>query len=99
TDEGRAMAQIVHDVAPGAAIMFETAFNGMASFANSIIDLASHGAKVIVDDVTYFAETAYQDGPIAQAINQVVAGGAVYFSAAANDGRNGFEAVYSDSGK
>jgi Ca2+-binding RTX toxin-like protein len=98
TDEGRAMAQIVHDVAPGASILFETAFNGMASFANSIIDLAAHGAKVIVDDVTYFAETAYQDGVIAQAVNQVVANGAVYFSAAANDGRNGFEAVYQDSG-
>ncbi|HVY99180.1 MAG TPA: type I secretion C-terminal target domain-containing protein [Dongiaceae bacterium] len=98
TDEGRAMAQIVHDVAPGAAIMFETAFNGMASFANNIIALANAGAKVIVDDVTYFAETAYQDGPINQAIDQVTAAGVVYFAAAANNGRNGFEAAFVNSG-
>jgi Ca2+-binding RTX toxin-like protein len=98
TDEGRAMAQIVHDVAPGASIVFATAFNGMASFASNIVALANAGAKVIVDDVTYFYETAYQDGPIAQAIDQVVAGGAVYFAAAANNGRNGYEAAYSGSG-
>ena len=99
TDEGRAMAQIVHDVAPGASILFETAFvGGQAGFANNIIDLANHGAKVIVDDVTYFAEPAYQDGPIAQAIAQVVANGAVYFTSAANNGNNGFEAAFKDSG-
>jgi hypothetical protein len=98
TDEGRAMAQIVHDIAPGAAIVFATAFTGIANFANSIVALAQAGAKVIVDDVLYFAETAFQDGPIAQAIDQVTANGAVYFSAAGNDADNGFEAAFVASG-
>jgi Ca2+-binding RTX toxin-like protein len=92
------MAQIVHDVAPGASIMFETAFNGMASFASNIVALANAGAKVIVDDVTYFYETAYQDGIIAQAVDQVIAIGSIYFSSAANNGHNGFEAAFVDSG-
>src|SRR5262249_26423343 len=69
TDEGRAMAQLVHDIATGASIDFETAFTGQAGFANNILDLAAHGDKVIADDVQYFFELAYQQGPIAQAIN------------------------------
>ena len=77
TDEGRGMAQIVHDIAPGAAIEFATAFNGMANFANNILALAAAGAKVIVDDVIYFAETAFQDGPVAQADLEAAAAGVV----------------------
>lgn len=41
---------------------------------------------MIVDDVTYLDEGAFQDGPIARAVNQVVAAGSIYVSAAANGG-------------
>jgi Ca2+-binding RTX toxin-like protein len=98
SDEGRAMAQIVHDIAPGSPILFDTAFAGQANFANSIIALADAGAKVIVDDVLYFAETAFQDGPIAQAVDQVTATGVAYFSATGNNGRDGYEAAFTSSG-
>jgi Subtilase family len=84
-DEGRAMAQVVHDLAPGAAIDFATAFTGETAFAANIRALASAGAKVIADDVTYFEEPFFQDGPVAQAVNEVTAGGVSYFSAAGND--------------
>jgi hypothetical protein len=86
SDEGTAMMEIVHDLAPGANLMFATADNGVASFAANIIALQQTGCKVIVDDVTYFNEGAFQDGPIARAVSQVVAAGAVYFSSAANSG-------------
>ena len=92
TDEGRAMLQIVHDVAPGASLAFYTAENSEADFANGIGQLAASvesggaGAKVIVDDVGYFDEPFYQDGVVAQAIDAVVAQGVAYFSAAGNDG-------------
>jgi hypothetical protein len=85
-DEGAAMMEIVHDLAPGADLVFATAFTGVASFANNILALRAAGAKVIVDDVTYFNEGAFQDGPIARAVNQVTADGAIYFSSAANSG-------------
>jgi hypothetical protein len=85
-DEGTAMMEIVHDMAPGANLIFATAFAGVASFANNIIALQQAGCKVIVDDVTYFNEGAFQDGPIARAVSQVVAAGATYFSSAANSG-------------
>lgn len=84
-DEGRAMAQIVHDLAPGAAIDFATAFEGELSFAANIHALANAGASVIVDDVSYLDEPFFQDGPVAVAANEVAAGGVAYFSAAGNN--------------
>jgi len=94
TDEGRAMMQIVHDVAPGASLSFASAFNGQASFASNILALAAAGAKVIVDDVLYFAEPMFQDGIIAQAVDSVVAGGVAYFSAAGNQARQSYQSVF-----
>jgi hypothetical protein len=95
SDEGRALAQIVHEVAPGASILFATAFAGEASFANNIIALAKAGAKVIIDDVGYFDEPAYQDGVIAQAVDYVTTHyGVAYYSAAGNDGSNGYEGAF-----
>jgi hypothetical protein len=84
-DEGRGMAQIVHDLAPGADIDFASAFNGELAFAKGIRDLYKEGARVIADDVAYFNEPFFQDGPIANAVTEVVAGGANYFSSAGND--------------
>jgi hypothetical protein len=84
-DEGRAMAQIVHDLAPGASLAFATAFAGELSFAENIGKLAKAGATVIADDVFYTEEPFFQDGPVAVAVNEVVKGGASYFSAAGND--------------
>lgn len=84
-DEGRAMAQIVHDLAPGATLDFATAFSGEIGFAAAIRALAAAGAGVIVDDVAYFEEPFFQDGPVATAVNQVVGAGVSYFSAAGND--------------
>ena len=52
-----------------------------------IVDLADAGAKVINDDVIYFAEPMFQDGIVAQAVDPVKTRGVSYFSAAQNDGR------------
>jgi hypothetical protein len=86
TNEGTAMMEIVQDLAPGAQLFFATAFNGVASFASNILSLAAAGCTIIVDDVSYFNEGAFQDGPIAQAVNTFVAEGGMYFSSAANSG-------------
>lgn len=95
-DEGRAMLQIVHDVAPAAKLAFATAFKGEIAFAQSIEELAApppggSGAGVIVDDVGYWTEPFFQDGPVAAAINKVTAEGVTYLSAAGNDNLIGRE--------
>lgn len=103
-NEGTAMLEIVHDMAPGAELSFATAFGGVAGFAANILALRDAGADVIVDDVRYFSESIFQDGPIAQSVDDVAAGGVLYFSSAGNEGNLGsgtsgvWEGDFVDSG-
>jgi hypothetical protein len=97
-DEGTAMLEIIHDLAPGAQLYFATASSGITNFANNIRALRAAGCDIIVDDVFYFVETPFQDGQapsvisttnggvVIQAVKDVTAGGALYFSAAGNSG-------------
>jgi hypothetical protein len=91
-DEGRAMSQIVHDLAPGADLAFATAFTGETAFAENIEKLAKPsgeggaGAQAIADDVTYFEEPFFQEGPVGVAASKVTEDrGVSYFSSAGND--------------
>ncbi len=100
TDEGRAMLQIVHDLAPGASLAFATADFGEAAFAQNILNLAKPvasggaGANIINDDVVYYDEPVFQDGTIANAINTVVTNSNVsYFSAAGNDDTQAYDSA------
>ncbi len=95
-DEGTAMLEIVRDLVPGAQLYFATAFGSLAGFAQNIRDLRTAGCDIIVDDVFYFVETPFQDGQpgvtntnggaVIQAVNDVTAAGAMYFSSAGNSG-------------
>lgn len=93
TDEGRAMLQVVHAIAPGANLEFYTGDDSEAAFANGILALAASGAKVITDDLGYFDEPFYQDGIIAQAIDTVEGNGVAYFSAAGNNANSSWEST------
>lgn len=84
TDEGRAMLQIVHDLAPGAQLAFATAARGPVDFADNIRALADAGCDIIVDDILYFNEPMFSDGLIAKAVDDVAARGVSFFSAAGN---------------
>lgn len=95
SDEGAAMAELIHDIAPGAEILFHTAFVSEASFAEGIIRLAEAGCQVIVDDVSYLNAPVYQDGVVAQAVDYVREHhGVTYFSAAGNDANHGLRMPY-----
>ncbi len=104
TGEGTAMLEIVHDMAPSAELYFATAFGGVASFAANIVALRAAGCDIIVDDVFYFNESPFQDGPIAAAVSTVTAAGAIYLSSAGNAGSLGkgtagvYEGNFVDSG-
>jgi len=97
SDEGRALAQVVHDVAPGADIAFRTALRGQAGYARAIRSLASAGAGVVVDDIAYLAEPMFSEGVVARAVDDVAAAGVSYLAAAGNAGRRSYEAPFSPS--
>ncbi|MBE7211510.1 MAG: S8 family serine peptidase, partial [Gluconacetobacter diazotrophicus] len=112
-DEGRAMLQIIHDVAPASPLAFASADISEAGFAANIIALsgspnstysiptssgtktvAGAGCKVVCDDVGYYDEPFFSDGPVAQAVDKASAAGAVYFSSAGNDGNSGWAGTF-----
>jgi hypothetical protein len=91
TDEGRAMLQAVHDLAPHAKLAFATGEPSEMTYVQSIEKLAAPvsqggaGADVIVDDLAYPTEPDFQEGPVAEEIRRVTEKGVLYFTAAGND--------------
>ena len=97
-DEGTAMLELIYDLAPGAQLYFATGNPTAVQFATNIKNLRAAGCDIIVDDLSYFNETPFQNGQAAnvvspgnagvvvQAVNDVTAAGALYFSSAANSG-------------
>ena len=95
TDEGRAMAEIIYDLAPGMSkLVFATANGGPASKAQRITAMADAGAQVIADDTTYLSEPFFQDGVVSQAIDGVKARGVAYFASAGNQARASWEGTF-----
>jgi hypothetical protein len=98
-DEGRAMAEIIYDEAPGLnRILFSTGTEtGPVGKAASINALVANGADVIADDIFYLEEPFFQDGAVAQAVDAARAAGVAYFASAGNRARQSYESSYRDA--
>lgn len=101
-DEGRALAQIIYDIAPGAELFFHTFIGGEgknpidtndSSYATAVESLVNAGVDIIVDDAQ-FSTTIYQDGKAAKAAQKAVSEGVVYVSFAGNNGNISYESEF-----
>ncbi|NEO32631.1 MAG: S8 family serine peptidase [Symploca sp. SIO3C6] len=102
SDEGRALAQIIHDVAPGAELIFHTSGFSPVEFSNAIFTLADAGVDLIVFDVASPFDPMFQDGIVAQAIDTVAsrpgASAVSFFAAGGNQGSLSYESPFNPSG-
>jgi subtilisin family serine protease len=83
-DEGTALLEIVHDVAPGAKLLFSGPASSL-DMIDAVQCLTEAGADVIVDDLGFFGEPFFEDGPVAAAVDAAVKAGVSYHSSAGNE--------------
>ena len=85
-DEGTAMLEIVHDIAPGAELYFHDSGNNVIAFNNAVDALAGAGCDIICDDIGWIFEPFFEDGVVASHVRGVVeSNDTLYVSAAGND--------------
>ncbi len=92
-DEGTAMLEIIHDLAPQAPL----AFYGPTSstdMVNGIRALKNAGSKIIVDDITFLNEPKFEDGPIALEARAFYDSGGVYVTSAGNSAQRHYSGNY-----
>lgn len=99
-DEGTAMLEIIHDLAPGADLYF--AGPGTSAEMVSVINWMANTADcdVICDDLGFFGQPYFEDGSIAQAArNAVVNSGRVYCTSAGNQAEVHYQGLFTDMGE
>ena len=99
-DEGTAMLEIVHDLAPGATLAFSSGNGGSAAMILSQNWLAQNAScRIIADDLWFPREPYFQDGPVAlNAANLVNTLDVVYFTSAGNRAQRHVQQGFADGG-
>jgi subtilisin family serine protease len=97
-DEGTAMLEIVHDLAPGAVLGFCGPADSL-EMVDCVNDLANvFNADIIVDDLGFYSQAFFEDDYVAQAVENAVSNGVFYTSSAGNDALAHYQGDYVNSG-
>src|SRR5712691_1101108 len=96
TNEARAMAEIIYDLAPGASLLFRTGAPTSLDFIAAVQELTAAGAHVIVDDLGFFGDAVFEEGAVAQAVRQALNQGIVFVTAAGNDAQRHYQGVFTE---
>lgn len=98
-DEGTAMLEIVHDIAPGAELYFHDSGNNVIAFNNAVDALAGAGCDIICDDIGWIFEPFFEDGVVASHVRGVVeSNDTLYVSAAGNDALTHYQGEFAPVG-
>lgn len=87
-DEGTAMLEIIHDMAPGAALQFSGTGGGVVNHVLAQVNLVAAGSDVIVEDIAFDAQPAFQQGLAAASGDAIAGAGVSVHSSAGNRGNN-----------
>jgi len=85
-DEGTAMLEIIHDMAPGAKLIFTTVGESLDTYVAAFHSLAAAGATLIAEDIAIDDEPAFQQGIGATTADQLARAGIWVSSSAGNLG-------------
>lgn len=96
TNEGRAIAEIIYDLAPGASLLFRAGAPTSLDFIAAVQELTAAGAHVIVDDLGFFGEPVFEEGAVAQAVRQAINQGVVFVTAAGNEAQRHYQGVFTE---
>ena len=92
-NEGTAIMEIIHDMAPSAELAIG-AIGSSLDFIQRVDDLANtFEADVIIDDIGFFGEPYFEDGDVADAV-AAVAGDVIFVSSAGNARDTHYEEDY-----
>lgn len=99
-DEGRALGQIIHDIAPGAELFFHTflddedeAIAAEESFSKAVSALVAQSVDIIVED-SVLASPLLQNGKAAKSVEDAIDKGVTFISAAGNNGGISYESRF-----
>ena len=98
-DEGTAMLEIVHALAPEAGLYFHDCGSDVMDFNQAIDELAAAGCNIIVDDISWITEPFFEDGIVANHVKQVIEKtGIIYTSSAGNFAQSHYSGLYYNDG-
>ena len=94
-DEGTAMLETIHDIAPGAELAFSEGLSTTLAFMRSIDDLIDIcNVDIIVDDISFLLVPYFQDGVVAQKVEEAIASGVIFVTAAGNSADEHYQNLY-----
>jgi hypothetical protein len=85
-DEGTAMLEIVHDMAPGAALMFHATGSNVKSHVDALNKLRDNGANIITEDWGFDDQPVFQQGIATVTAEAIAKSGVSVYSSAGNRG-------------
>lgn len=97
TSHGTNVAEIVHDMAPGAEL-YLAKIGSTTQVAAAVTDMIAAGVSVIVHSVSWFGAAYYDgSGPLCDIVNDAEAGGIVWANAIGNSRNKHYDAVFGDT--
>jgi parallel beta-helix repeat protein len=98
-DEGTAMLEIIHDMAPNASLYYD--FGDTEQKFNTAVDsLIAAGCNIIVDDVGMLEIPYFEDGIVAKHLEEVLSDNPnlLYISSAGNNAEYHYQGMFIDGG-
>lgn len=98
-DEGTAMLEIVHDMAPGSELYFHDCGANTIEFNGAIDALVDAGCDVICDDIGWITQPFFEDGSVASHVDEVLTNNDIlYVSSGGNAANKHYQGDFYDMG-